>query len=154
MRSNNFFYKTLYNGKLEVNYSSSFLKRTKCKFCLSGPSNYFYIRDIDNLSDLSVYLKHVRNFINLKMKKINYSYDSSYMSSVKSVTSYQHSVNYKGIKVKSHRKKNYLLHEYIEVLVCKCSQTCWTFNEQTSSNIPESSNRRSRYKTNIVQKKF
>lgn len=149
MKLNRFYFQ---NIKLEVNASSSFIRRTKCKYCVSGPSYYFYVRNKENFVNLKLYL-NMQALQKKRMKRVNLSYSDHHMSNIKTATSFQHPVNYKGFRVKSHRKRHYNLSETIEILTCKCGKTCWAFSENTTYNIPEVSNKRSRYKTSITHKK-
>jgi hypothetical protein len=131
-----------------INVSASFVARTKCKFCLTGPKNYFayytFNYDLDMEKEEMIYQqKHAKRFCS------NWYQDSAVKPS--SMTHmcnlgkyYRSSVSatvYKGNQKDSTH--------YIEYCMCDCRKTVWFINELQGIFHPEIKNRISRIQRRI-----
>jgi hypothetical protein len=127
------------NNSIGVNISSSFLYRTRCKFCSSGPSLYFAVckgiytrepaRDKNAWNDPSIFNDwYIASEPRAHTNANNFAFNSD-MS----------------FNATMHRTRDSGGHDMINVAVCECGKTEWRFTGKLSSQKPAIVNRRGKY---------
>lgn len=137
--------------KCQLKASSTFLIRTRCKFCASPPSYYYCYPKGLPYKDHDKMKKHTaedKNYIVFNKEIFNdyYFYSGNF-------TNYQLKANnylpHDNFNIASHRKNKLIgaapWKNKEECLVCKCGKTFWDFDDLFKSQYPEVVNRRAPY---------
>ena len=139
-------------NKQKVYCSSIIFDKSRCKYCLSLPYYYFYIRCSNIAFD---YKKNILSFdvskrLELKKKTFDkfYSYGNDKVDSINSTRWFSHSVNYKGVTFRLFKNKTNPAIDYVELFSCKCNRTSWTIYQKGAKNRPEITNKR--YKNKFI----
>lgn len=130
-----------------VNLSSTFPVRTKCKYCLSGPTYYssdsIFFRRL-NIQDARQYQKVVK-----RMMKINRNWYSelsfSHFLDKSGISILFHKPTYMGHHPTLYRKRGVSDRDIEEYFVCTCFKTKWKFHFKATQSCPEIAHRRARY---------
>lgn len=131
---------------MKINISDSFIFRTKCNKCFSGPIFYFYEKNPvlwynpNKIRNLFSFIR--KNY--KRQQKDNYK-TNNFIDS-KSLDLYNHSVNYKGYNPKLHKNKGInSVVNIIESLTCLCGSTIWKITtDKMIKSRPEIFNRKSK----------
>lgn len=131
--------------EIRINLSSH-LVFGRCKFCGSGPTDYYYVGSLPHsISPRSV----IKNFDKFKfyMKRLCYDF---YLSDVPSnyygISFLSHSIRNHKYSAREHKNRWKNVDDVREFLACKCGRTSWAFSERAAKNRPEVFNRKSRGK--------
>lgn len=132
-----------------VNLSSSFIFRSKCKFCGKSPFIYYYANE-KHLSKSptkpEIYLITRDWFIDFD--PVEY----------KKVSTFMHSTNYyKNFNPSLHKNRMQISKNLIspyhkvfnEFLLCPCSKTTWSFTNKNDKKRPEVLHRKSRLTSKV-----
>lgn len=135
---------------IQVNISTPFTQRTKCKFCCGGPSFYYYLR-----SSLFLDPKTPMNFISwIKKHYYRMCSDDYLFDSPKDFTDLSHlsyDIPYMNYSAILHRTRGVSQRRnFIQYLGCDCGKTKWAFYYASAANRPEIINRKGR--TNLPYK--
>lgn len=129
-----------------LNYSSSFLARTKCVACNKSPDLYYRLQ-LPTLWQHPVANKIMFDWFKKYIKHINNSWykrhQPRYFTILKDFNFYWTEKSY-----------NPRLHQYkgvdnseniVEYLMCPCGKTVWAFNQANGEGRAEIKNRKARY---------
>ena len=131
-----------------VNFSSTFMAKSRCKKCGSHPAVYYYTRnkylwlDPHNAinSHLSVLKKYTKRMCSDHYMMISPKYFTNLIS-------FSQSTSYKGYLPKLHNSRGRNFSSNIaEFLMCECGDTSWAFSDKAVRGCPEVFNRKSRFK--------
>ena len=134
---------------IQVNISSSFMKRTLCPDCHKGPDYYYPVMNTFIWKEVKYYVfvsKYARKWIKrmnsnwyLEWKPRNFTKlgDFSFALDGKSYIPLAHKVRGTNISERDN---------VTEFLGCECGSTLWAFNQKSKSKRPEVTNRKGRYK--------
>lgn len=143
------------SSKFNVNISSTFIARTKCKFCNVGPTHYYASKNpISTVSHREVlaFFNWVKKYYGRFCRDFYLFDDPSNCSSLKA---FSHPVNYKGFRAKLHKNKGVSPHmDFVDCLVCDCGRTTWAFYQRSISNRKEVVNRKGRYGYKTIYEKY
>jgi hypothetical protein len=138
----------LYDGHevIKVRLSTSFLIRSKCIYCKSGPSVYFYIQNpilwfnhrkvLERIEFLKRNVKRFGGSHFLKFDPKYFIYNSHF----------NQSINFKGYNPKLHRTRGNYAISITEYLQCNCGRMSWAFSEKSIQNRDDILSRKSRFK--------
>lgn len=139
--------KTYVPDIIRVRLSSSFMIRTKCKHCQTGPTDYYIERAGIPWKEHN----SVRNTFNIIKRFWNRLASDYYLgeqpSSFNNLSMFNHTPSYKGFRPRAHRNRGvHAKLECIERVCCACGLTNWAFYEKGATNRPEISQRKARYR--------
>lgn len=138
--------------KTKVNLSSSFVVRSRCKYCHSGPAHYYFSKNPNLLFSPNWKYFESAAWLSKCYKRICSDYylmDSP--SYVKSVSDFTHKVRYKAFRPKLFKNKGvHPFSDYREFLICECGKSCWEFYQKSTSKRVEIINRKSRYNHKFI----
>jgi len=129
-----------------INVSFTLPFRTKCKFCLKGPSISTMPNPLQrclDIDDIKTYTEIRKKFINRMTYDHRLLYDF-YPRKYANIQSFSHISEYKGYYATLHRKRGKLVG--ITRYYCKCWRTCW---ELSVPEISRGSRKPHTYRTNI-----
>lgn len=129
-----------------VKLSTSFLRRTKCKYCSDYDPVVYRIRNFSLDYDVKISIRKI-DYIKDYVKRMCDDFYLEFNPKIFHDTSlFKHAVPYKGYNPRLHRLKN-VQHKFhfTEFITCKCGQTNWAVNYK-SCEKQLSSNR----KTNVI----
>lgn len=132
---------------VQVNLSSSFVARSRCKFCATGPTHYVISKLSTKWYDHSMIKARFAAYVK-RLKRMNYDFYLSVNPKVFHSTSFlTHTVFYKGYDPALHKNRGIPpAANYMEYLACGCGRTQWGFAQKSSAGRPEIALRKSRYK--------
>ena len=136
---------------IQINLSTPFLQRAKCKFCEKGPSYYYCCRNTFFLDATTPqkYMQWVTKH-NYRICTDDYLFEEPKQCTQLINLSYQ--LPYKGYTPTLHRCRGVQPRtDFIEYVICKCGKTTWQFYYRSAKNRPEIINRKCR---NNFPKKF
>jgi hypothetical protein len=128
-----------------VNLSTTFLIRTKCKFCATGPVHYFtgkttikWLSPHKAKGNYKFYFKFI--------KRVNYDY---YLDEAPkkytSMSPFTHTPAYKGYNPALHKKRGVsAINDFVEYLCCDCGRSKWVFSQKATKQRPEIVNRKAK----------
>lgn len=133
------------NEIVRVRLSSPFMVRATCKYCGGSPFIYYYIRNpstwlsarknvnqMDFLKNLIYHLMVIHKFAEPK--------DYNCISHL------SFGVGYTQYRPRLHRTKGSSgTFDIVEFLTCNCMKTTWAFNQKSTKNRPEITNRKARF---------
>lgn len=131
---------------IHANLSSSFVVRAKCKYCLGGPKHYWSSR---NKSYCSSPDAMQTRFLAVKKSSKRFCQDYYLDSNPREFTglsAFVFTVSFKSYPARLHKNKGVSSFERTEIVECECGKTQWAFNEKSSRNRPEITQRKARYK--------
>lgn len=133
---------------IKINASCSFMARARCKNCGNGPSFYYKIRNRYLYQDHSSYKyfsKYLKAWVNSMASNWYLKSDPKYFHSV---SDFSFTVDDKQFRPTLHRSRGRDNNKdnVTEILSCDCGSTVWHFNQKSSKNCPEITNRKSKYK--------
>jgi hypothetical protein len=132
---------------VRVNLSSSFIAKSRCKFCATGPQNYFISKLVTKWYDHSFIKERAAAYLK-RLRRMNFDFylDSS-PKHFKSVKFLIHTVFYKGYDPVLHKNRGVpAVANYMEYLACHCGRTQWAFVQKSAAARPEIIQRKSRNK--------
>jgi hypothetical protein len=125
---------------IKINISNTFIIRSVCKFCKTGPTSYFTVMNKIKWFNPKIAIdKHHRNKNNPKLYPSDLPREITKMGCVK------HYTDYKGYNPSRHKKKGMASMDFLEGLSCKCSRTFWLFSHISNKNRMEIVNRKGKY---------
>jgi hypothetical protein len=134
--------------EIGVNFSSTFMAKSRCKKCGSHPATYYYTRNKYLWLDPNNALK--ANTVGLRKYLKRMCADHYLMIAPKYFTNlinFSHSTYYKGYLPKLHTSRGRNFRSSItEFLMCECGDTSWAFADKAVRGCPEIFNRKSRFK--------
>lgn len=134
---------------IRINISSTFLIRARCKECGKGPDYYYAImlpfkwKNIRNLLSVS---KFARGWITRLVGTWYLNFDPRHFEKLGDFT---FALEDKSYLPTFHRIRGAAMTErenMVEFLGCECGATVWAFNNKSTKNRPEITNRKGRYK--------
>lgn len=139
---------SIFTAPVQVNVSSTFMIRCRCKRCGKNPSvhRYFYFKNPNywksprkQIERFSYIKKHVKRFCE------DY-YLSNKPSKYTNMSIFSHSPTYKGFNPKLHKNKGVLpFDDYAELITCPCGRTTWSFYQKSILERFEIINRKAKY---------
>lgn len=132
---------------IRVNISSTFLARTRCVECGKGPTMYY-------VTHKPYVWKNVRHFIassKLSRAWIKRFTSDWYMQSspkfINKIPDFSFALDDKQYRPTLFRTRGEVKHfdNVVELIGCECSATMWAFNQKSTQNRPEITNRKGRY---------
>ena len=135
-----------------INLSSTFLNRTRCKFCLEIPSIYFFIRSKFYHADISENIK--RSDLLKKTYKRICTDDYLHLdpSSNNGISFFTFVIPFKGFSPALYRTKGInSIMDFAECAYCECGRSSWVFYYKFAKDRPEIINKKS---YNFYTKKF
>jgi hypothetical protein len=132
---------------VQVNLSSSFVVRSRCKFCATGPKHYIISKLSTKWYDHSMIKDRFTSYVK-RLKRMNYDFYLTVSPKVfNSVGFLTHTAFYKGYNPALHKNISLSpIANYMEYLACGCGRTQWGFAQKSSASRPEIASRKSRYK--------
>lgn len=120
---------------VEVKLSTTFLSRTKCRYCNDFSPFIYRVRNSLLDYDVKLYIQKFE-YIKANVKRMC---DDYYLflnpKFFKDVSFFNHAVSYKGYNPRLHRLKNVKKDDYCtEYLSCVCGFTNWAFNYKSCEN--------------------
>jgi hypothetical protein len=121
----------------KINLSSTFMVRSRCKKCKSGPLEYIY----SNNRSLYIIRRIPREYARMS----TYHFHSMNLNKVDDIRDFIYQTSYKGYHPTIYRSRgNRIPHNKKEYMACDCGHTMWAFNVDSVINCPEVFNRKSR----------
>lgn len=133
---------------IHINISSTFIARARCKECGEGPYYYYYAAKrpaFYNVRDRLAKSKVYRRFI--KRLSSNWYLDMQ-PRQFQTLEDFKFGLQDKGYNPILHRTRGTSTdrrENIIELLGCHCGTTAWAFNNKSTKNRPEITNRKGRY---------
>jgi hypothetical protein len=134
------------NAKLvRINLSTTFLIRTKCKFCASGPVHYFVGKSAIKWFDPHKAKDNFKFYFKF-IKRMNYDfYLDENPKQYTSMSPFTHTPTYKGYYPTLHKKRGVpVINDFIEYLCCDCGRSKWVFSQKSTRQRPEITNRKAK----------
>jgi hypothetical protein len=129
---------------IHINYSSTFLAKTRCRYCKSAPMYYYYIRKATYFDPKQ--LQYQFNFSKKFLKRMCVETARINVMKITTIRHQKFSLPYKSYPISTHKTKGFIAKNNVdEYLTCNCGFSCWMFAEKINMNRPESVNRKSRY---------
>jgi len=134
---------------IQVNISSSFMKRTFCPKCGKGPDYYYVIMDPFVWKDARFFVrvsKYYRKWIKRMAGSWYLEFSPKYF---RQLSDFSFAIDGKSYVPLLHKTPFMNISErdnVTEILGCECSSTVWAFNDKKSKKRPEVTNRKGRYK--------
>ena len=135
--------------RIRINVSSSFMARAVCKECGEGPSYYYYVRKPFMWKDARQQItssKWFRDWIKRLTSDWYLDSEPRYFHDIKEFSAGFEDAHYTPTL---HMKRGFVQVEkdnVVEMLGCDCGATVWAFNQKSTKNRPEITNRKGRYK--------
>ena len=123
---------------VQVNLSSTFMAKSRCKHCSYVPQIYYYILNRSNIRFINI-----GNIPKIKCKRM--CNDNYFLISPKDIRNISLiSFPVAGNSSRIYKSRNIRSPSITEYLMCKCGRTSWAFNEKYMKKCLEFSNKRSR----------
>jgi hypothetical protein len=131
---------------VQINLSSSFLVKSRCKFCVSGPKHYVISKLSTKWIDHSMVKDRFAAYVK-RLKRFNYDFYLSVSPKVfNSINFLTHTVFYKGYNPALHKNVGVpAAANYMEYLTCNCGLTQWGFAQKSAASRPEIVLRKAKY---------
>lgn len=138
--------------KIQINISSVFMARARCKECAGLPNFYYNIPLPYLAEDPSTYYADMYLFRKIFKKVWDLIKSDWYLNSdpkhFHSIHDFSTSIEGKSFNVKLKKNRgvaNGFQNNIIEVLSCACGSTVWAFNQKSTKNKLEIFNRKGKY---------
>lgn len=132
---------------IRINYSSSFIARTKCIKCGLPPDEYYWVNHslyYDTPQDASALFTWFKKYIT---NVVGYWYEKSQPRHFHNMKTFTVRWPEQSYKPTLHQHRNVKDDDNItEYLVCPCGKTAWAFNSMVAEHRPEIKNRKARYR--------
>lgn len=131
---------------IKVNISSTFMPRSRCNHCGTGPAFYFYSRNPYIYNEVSAKIT-ASNLFNKWIKRMAGDWYLKEMpSSFISVKDHKYAPKYYYVPaIYSKRGLPIDKENLLEMVCCDCGVTTWAFSRKAVKNRPEITNRKGRY---------
>lgn len=133
---------------IRINISSTFMARGRCKFCKSGPEYYYGCFKPHMWSDI----KYYKNFTARNKQWIRRMCSSWYKEfeprTFDSNYEFAFRLEYYSLRptvFRAHGAPMSQRSNVVECLACECGRTVWAFNQKSTKNRPEITNRKGKY---------
>jgi hypothetical protein len=134
---------------IRINISSSFMSRARCKQCGDGPDFYYAMmkpHKWKNVRHFLVYSKAVKSWIQRMLSNWYLPYTPRYFHDLSDFTFRLESKSFDPSLYRVRGANISERDDVIEFLGCECGATVWAFNDKSTKNRPEITNRKGRYK--------
>ena len=130
---------------VRINLSTTFIIRTKCKFCATGPVHYFTGKNSIKWFDPHNAKKNHKFYFKF-MKRMNYDfYLDETPKNYTSMSPFTHTPTYKGYYPSLHKKRGVsAINDFVEYLCCDCGRSKWVFSQKSAKQRPEIVNRKAK----------
>lgn len=133
---------------IRINISSTFMVRARCKFCKNGPDYYYGCFKPHMWDDISRYRgftgrnkQWIKRMCSSWYKEFEpYTFDDIYEFTFR--LEYQ---SFRPTLFRAHGATMSQRANVLECLTCKCGRTVWAFNQKSTKNRPEVTNRKGKY---------
>lgn|SRR5574337_124572 len=134
---------------IRLNMSSSFMVRTLCKNCRKGPD--YYYRALKpftwpNVRGFLIFSQITRGWIQKLVSNWYLKYKPRYFWKLDDFSFKLEDKAYLALYHRARGISGSDKNNVIEFLGCQCGATVWAFNEKSTKDRPEITNRKSRYK--------
>jgi len=121
-----------------IKLSTTFLQRTKCKFCGDFSSFIYIVRNAHLEKEVVLHIKKF-SFIKDNIKRLCDDYYLDFSPKYFVSNSFAHDVSYKGYNPRLHRLRNINKNKnYTQFVSCACGSTDWAFNYTSNETQPAS----------------
>jgi predicted RNA-binding Zn-ribbon protein involved in translation (DUF1610 family) len=134
---------------IQINISTSFMKRTLCPECGKGPDFYYPVMNPFIWKDAKYFVlvsKYARKWV----KRMNSSWYVEYKPRhFTKLGDFTFTLEGKSYNPTAHRVRGADITErdnITEFVGCECGATIWAFNQKSRAKRPEVTNRKGRYK--------
>lgn len=135
-----------------VNLSSSFMARTRCKFCGRGPEIYYYIRNKGRYLDPKEINRFIEWFRKHKYRICSDSYLYGNPSDFRQMSVFNYTIPNKSYDPTLHRVIGINeFFDYMDYIICPCGKSRWKFYYSAAKNRLDIIKRKCR---NFYPKKF
>ena len=133
---------------IRINISSTFMARTRCAECGTGPTYYYYIRKPylwKNVRQQITASKYNRNWIKRMSSDWYLVGHPRYFHDIEEFSFILEDKQYRPTLYRT-RGEVTQGDNVVEIVGCDCGATVWAFNQKSTKNRPEITNRKGRYK--------
>jgi hypothetical protein len=135
--------------KIRINISSSFMARARCIECGGHPDYYYQIRKPYMWKDISHQIstsKWMRGWLKRFTADWYLESEPKYFLDVKEFGFVLDDKHYVPTLFKNRGEPKTDRDNVVEIVGCGCGATVWAFNDKSTKNRPEITNRKGRYK--------
>lgn len=132
---------------VKINVSSTFMVRARCRECGGPPNYYFYVRKPYLYKDVRAQQttsKWLRSWVKRMTSDWYLDSEPRHFHDIEEFSFVMDDKHYIPTLHRS-RNTNKYKEDVVEFVGCDCGQTVWAFNQKSTKNRPEVTNRKGRY---------
>lgn len=143
-------YSPMYKPEIiRLNISSTFMVKARCKECGKGPDYYYSTPKPYRWKSARyalVFSEITRRWIQRMVNNWYLEYQPKHFHSIEEFSFKLEDKGYRPVLARTRGNNGRERENVIEFVGCSCGATVWAFNDKSSKNNPEITNRKGRYK--------
>jgi len=134
---------------IRINISSTFMVRARCKECGKGP-DYYYSSPKPyrwkNIQGALIFSQIIRKWIKRMLTSWYLDHQPRYFHNLEEFSFKMEDKSFRPSLSRMRGNEGRERDNVVEFVGCSCGATVWAFNEKSTKNQPEITNRKGRYK--------